>query len=61
VILDEFLVDPATLTVTVNDGVVTLTGIPETNELGHEIVRRVRHVQGVVADGDHLSYFAPKG
>jgi CBS domain-containing protein len=61
VILDEFLVDPATLTVTVNDGVVTLTGIPETNELGHEIVRRVRHVQGVVAVGDHLSYFAPKG
>jgi CBS-domain-containing membrane protein len=61
VILGEFLVDPAALTVTVNDGVVTLAGIPETNELGHEIVQRVRHVPGIVAVRDRLSYFPPKG
>jgi hypothetical protein len=36
--------------------VVTLEGKPETNELGHEIVRRVRHVPGVVAVRDRLSY-----
>jgi hypothetical protein len=35
--------------------VVTLGGRPETNEIGHEIVRRVRH-QGVVAVRDRLSY-----
>jgi len=58
VILDGYLTDPDSFTVTVKDGVVTLTGVPETNELGHEIVRRVRHVQGVVAVHDHLSYLA---
>ena len=31
VILDEFLVDPDTLAVTVRDGVVTLTGVPESS------------------------------
>jgi CBS domain-containing protein len=59
VIGDEFLVDPDTLLVRVKDGVVTLTGVPENNELGHEIVRRVRHVQGVVAVRDRLSYPPP--
>ena len=29
---------------------------PETNETGHDIVRRVRHVQGVVAVRDRLDY-----
>jgi CBS domain-containing protein len=58
VILDGFLTDPDTFTVAVKDGVVTLTGVPENNEFGHEIVRRVRHVQGVVAVRDRLSYLA---
>jgi CBS-domain-containing membrane protein len=58
VILDGLLTDPDTFTVAVKDGVVTLTGVPESNELGHEIVRRVRHVQGVVAVRDRLSYLA---
>jgi CBS-domain-containing membrane protein len=56
VILGEFLVDPAILAVAVKDGIVTLAGRPETNETGHEIVRRVRHVQGVVAVCDRLDY-----
>jgi CBS domain-containing protein len=56
VILGEFLVDPAILDVAVKDGIVTLAGRPETNEGGHEIVRRVRHVQGVVAVRDRLDY-----
>ena len=40
----------------VKDGVVTLGGRPETNDVGHEIVQRVRHVPGVVAVRDRLSY-----
>ena len=55
-ILGEFLADPAAIQVTVVDGIVTLAGRPETNETGHELVRRVRHVQGVVAVRDRLSY-----
>ncbi len=56
VLLSEFLVDPRTFDVKVSDGIVTLTGVPDTNEVGHEIVQRVRHVQGVVAVRDRLSY-----
>lgn len=58
VILGEFLVDPKALQVKVGDGIVTLTGVPETDEIGHEIVQRVRHVQGVVAVRDRLSYLS---
>jgi CBS-domain-containing membrane protein len=56
VIIGEFLVDPSAIQVTVVDGIVTLAGRPETSETGHEIVRRVRHVQGVVAVRDRLAY-----
>ncbi len=56
VLLGEFLVDLQAYDVTVKDGIVTLSGRPETSETGHEIVRRVRHVQGVVAVRDRLSY-----
>ena len=48
--------DPLAFQVTVKDGIVTLTGRPETNETGHDIVRRVGHVQGVVAVRDRLDY-----
>jgi len=58
VILGEFLVDPRAFDVKVSDGIVTLTGVPETNEVGHEIVRGIRHVQGVVAVRDRLSYLS---
>jgi CBS domain-containing protein len=56
VLLGEFLVDPSAIQVTVMDGIVTLAGRPETNESGHDIVRRVRHVPGVVAVRDRLAY-----
>lgn len=56
VILRELLEDPRQFSVTVTEGVVTLAGIPETAALGREIVRRVRHVPGVVAVRDRLSY-----
>jgi CBS-domain-containing membrane protein len=56
VILGGFLMEPSAIQVTVVDGIVTLAGRPETNETGHEIVQRVRHVQGVVAVRDRLAY-----
>ena len=59
VLLGEFLVDPSAFQVTVMDGIVTLAGRPETNETGHAIVRRIRHVPGVVAVRDRLDYPPP--
>jgi len=56
VILRGSLEDPRQFAVTVRAGVVTLAGSPETAALGHDIVRRIRHVRGVVAVRDHLSY-----
>ena len=60
VILRDFLVDPALFTVTVADGVVTIKGNPETADLGHRLVTRIRHVQGVVAVRDELAYPPPE-
>jgi CBS-domain-containing membrane protein len=60
VILGEFMADPLVFQVSVKDGVVTLAGRPETNETGHDIVRRVRRVQGVVAVRDRLNYPPPE-
>jgi hypothetical protein len=40
----------------VQAGVVTLAGSPESVELGHDLVRKMRYVQGVVAVRDRLSY-----
>src|SRR5512142_1844352 len=37
VLLGEFLTDPLMFTVTVRDGIVTISGRPETSETGHEI------------------------
>ena len=55
----ESLADAGRLNVTVTDGVVTLTGRPRTCTQGHDIVRRARHVQGVVAVRDRLDYPPP--
>ena len=60
VLLGEFLTDPLIFSVTVKDGIVTLAGRPETSDTGHEIVRRVRHLQGVVAVRDRLDYPPPE-
>ncbi len=56
VIWQEFGATPRQFAVTVRAGVVTLEGNAETAALGHVIVRKVRHVQGVVAVRDRLSY-----
>jgi CBS domain-containing protein len=55
-ILGTFLCDPARFDVTVKDGVVTIEGTPETTVVGLDIVDAVRHMEGVVAVRDRLSY-----
>jgi CBS domain-containing protein len=58
VIRHSFLLNPAAFTVTVRDGVVTLSGHPENDQAGRDIVAAVRHVEGVVGVRDRLSYTA---
>jgi CBS-domain-containing membrane protein len=55
-LLHEFLIDPRLFSVTVESGVVTMEGSPETAALGHALVRKARHVPGVVAVRDRLTY-----
>jgi CBS domain-containing protein len=55
-ILGTFLCDPDQFTVTVNDGIVTIDGAPESTMIGLDIVDAVRHMEGVVAVRDRLSY-----
>ena len=56
VILDTYLMDPLRFRVTVKDGVVTMSGDPESALVGHEIIDTIRHVEGVVAVRDRLDY-----
>ena len=51
--------EPSWYSVIVRDGVVTLEGTPETVAIGRDLVRRVQHVQGVVAVRDRLVYPVP--
>ncbi len=46
------LMDPAGLKVTVEDGIVTLSGWPQTGQVGRDIIEAVRHIEGVVAVRD---------
>jgi CBS-domain-containing membrane protein len=55
-ILGTFLCDPAQFTVTVNEGVVTIAGTPETALVGRDIIDAIRHKEGVVAVRDRLHY-----
>ena len=56
VIMDGFFTDPARLTVSVQDGIVTLAGEPGGVVLGRGIADQVRHVEGVVAVRDRFRY-----
>jgi CBS domain-containing protein len=51
--------EPSWYQVIVKDGVVTLEGNPETASIGHDLISRARHVQGVVGVRDRLVYLAP--
>jgi CBS-domain-containing membrane protein len=52
----DYLPGPDMVSVTVKDGIVTLAGKPETTEDGQDMVAAVRHMEGVVAVRDRLSY-----
>jgi CBS domain-containing protein len=56
IILDTLVCDPATFPVTVKDGIVTVEGTPETAVVGYDLIAEIRHVEGVVAVRDRLSY-----
>jgi CBS domain-containing protein len=51
----EFGLDPGTFGVTVNCGIVTITGMVEREDTALELVARVRHAEGVVAVRDRLT------
>jgi CBS-domain-containing membrane protein len=55
-ILGMFACDPARFNVTVADGIVTIEGAPETDLVGRDVIDAARHVEGVVAVRDRLSY-----
>ena len=50
------LVRPQGFTVTVHDGIVTLSGRPENDRAGRDLIEAVRHIEGVVTVRDQLSY-----
>jgi CBS domain-containing protein len=56
VIADGFFTDPARLTVTVRNGIVTLEGEPGSVVLGTGIAGRAEHTEGVVAVRDRFVY-----
>jgi CBS domain-containing protein len=55
-ILGTFRSDPARFTIIVTDGIVTVEGAPETDRVGRDVIEAARHVEGVVALRDRLSY-----
>jgi CBS domain-containing protein len=55
-ILGTFLCDPYEFTVTVKDGIVTIEGTPETSLVGNHMIAAIRHMEGVVAVRDRLSF-----
>ena len=54
------LADPPHLEITVDNGAVTLSGRPESDELGRQIAEAVHHVNGVVTVHDQLAYSAER-
>jgi CBS domain-containing protein len=61
VIAESFVTDSRGLAVTVHDGIVTLTGRAETEQVGHELMAALRHIDGVIAVRDQLSYAGVAG
>jgi CBS domain-containing protein len=54
----EFLLDPQAFAVTVRDGIVTLSGQPESDQVGHLLAAAVRRVEGVAGLRDQMRYTA---
>jgi CBS domain-containing protein len=58
VIARDLLLDPLAFRVTVRDGIVTLSGRPENDRVGHLLAAAVRRVDGVVGLRDQMRYTA---
>jgi CBS domain-containing protein len=56
VIVGIVLTDPERFAVTVKDGIVTVEGTAENASVGADMLKEIRHVEGVVAVRDRLSY-----
>lgn len=56
VILSTYLMDPERFRVAVTDGVVTISGDPESAPVAREMIGAIRHAEGVVAVRDRLDY-----
>lgn len=56
VIVGEFRLDPEMFVVTVRSGVVTVTGSVDRRSGALEMLAAIRHLEGVVALRDRLSY-----
>jgi CBS-domain-containing membrane protein len=56
VIIGTVLTDPARFMVTVDYGIVTVTGNPENASVGRDMIEEIRHVEGVVSVRDLLIY-----
>ncbi len=56
VVADGFFTDPARLSVTMHNGIVTLEGEPGSAVLGAGIASQVEHLEGVVAVRDRFVY-----
>jgi osmotically-inducible protein OsmY len=52
----QFLLNPQAFTVTVGDGIVTLSGRPESDQVGHLLAAAVRRVEGVAGLRDQMRY-----
>lgn len=50
----NFLMDPEDLEVTVEDGIVTLSGRPLAGQIARDVIEAVRHIEGIVAVRDQL-------
>jgi osmotically-inducible protein OsmY len=58
IIARGFLLDPQAFRVTVSDGIVTLSGRPESDEVGRLLAAAVRRAEGVVSLRDQMQYSA---
>jgi CBS domain-containing protein len=56
VVRDGYLVRSQPSGVIVHEGIVTLTGRPESDQVGRDLIQQVRHIEGVVTVLDRLSY-----
>jgi len=55
VVIGTVVTDPARFMITVDNGIVTIEGIPENETVGRDMIEEIRHVEGVVAVRNFLT------